>query len=174
MIRRTLLASALVIVGTVAAAPQTMAQTAPPNSMMPQSLDVPFSGQVTGVCNVGEITPGVLMPNTPTNPMILAAGSTITSPNAGTPGKVVVTCNSPARVAISKPVQTGGPAFSAMKSDATVRLPGGMMTGSTSTMPLSLSPSPNPIPLEVGMFVDKGSPLAPGNYNYKVTLTITP
>lgn len=40
--------------------------------------------------------------------------------------------------------------------------------------PLRLSPSPNAIPLEVGMIVDKGSPLAPGNYNYKVTLTIAP
>jgi hypothetical protein len=172
MIRRTLLASALVIVGTVAAAPRTMAQTAP-NSLMPQSLDVPFSGQVTGVCNVGEITPGLLMPNTATNPMILSAGSTV-SPVVGTPGKVLVTCNSPARIAISKPVQTGGPAFSAMKSDATVKAPSGAMTGAMSTLPLSLSPSPNPIPLEVGMFVDKGSPLSPGNYNYKVTLTITP
>jgi hypothetical protein len=173
MIRHTLLASALVIVGTVATAPQTMAQIAPPNSTLPQSVDVPFSGQVTGVCNVGEITPGVLMPNTPTNPMMLAAGSGTTT-NAGTPGKVVVTCNSSARIAISKPVQTGGPAFTAMKLDATVKAPSGMMTGSMNTMPLSLSPSPNPIPLEVGMFVDKGSPLTPGNYNYKVTLTITP
>lgn len=171
MIRSTLLASALVIIGTVAAAPQTMAQTAP-NSTMPQSIDVPFSGQITGLCNVGEITPGTLAPNTPQNPTRLSAGSTFGP--AGTSGRVSVTCNSPASVAISRPVQTGGPAFTAMMSDATVRLPGGPITGAMGGSPLRLSPSSSPMPLEVGMIVDKGSPLAPGTYNYKVTLTITP
>ncbi|GJD21099.1 hypothetical protein RIVM261_060550 [Rivularia sp. IAM M-261] len=172
MIRNTLLATTLLILGTLAIAPKTMAQTAP-QSMMPQTVDVPFSGQVTGICNVGEITPGTLVPTgSTTGPIALSSGAPF-SPN-GTPGKVVVTCNSPASIAVSRPVQTGGPAFSPMKSDATVRLPGGPIAGAMGGTPLRLSPSPNAIPLEVGMIVDKGSPLAPGNYNYKVTLTIAP
>jgi|GEM_PF-3642242 hypothetical protein len=176
MIRSALLTS-VVVLSSVAIAPKTMAQTTPPpQSNLPQSVDVPFSGQVTGVCNVGEITPGTLMPNASLNPIMLSSGGvpTGTSASNGMPGKVVVTCNSSASIAISKPVQTGGPVFNPVKSDATVRTPSGLVAGAGSTTPLRLSPNPNPIPLEVGMMVDKGSPLTPGNYNYKVTLTIAP
>lgn len=182
MIRNTLLATTLLILGTVAVAPKTMAQTAPPQSMMPQTIDVPFSGQVTGVCNVGEITPGTLvasgMSGSISNPIMLSAGSTspTSSPSgSGTPGRVVLTCNSPASIMISRPVQTGGPAFTPVRSDASVRLPGSStITSSMNTSSSRLPVGPNPIPLEVGMFVDKGTPLTPGTYNYRVTLTIAP
>jgi hypothetical protein len=179
MFRNTFLATSLLILGTVTAAPKTMAQTAPaPNSLMPQTVEVPFSGQVTGVCNVGQITPGALMPSTPTNPTGLMSDSptiATTSNATASPGKVVVSCNAPASIMVSKPMQVSGPAFNPMKSDAFVRMPGGpTLASAMNTAPTRLPIIANPVPLEVGMMVDKGSPLVPGTYNYKVTLTIAP
>jgi hypothetical protein len=179
MFRNTLFAASLLILGTVATAPKTMAQTAPaPNSLMPQTVEVPFSGQVTGVCNVGQITPGSLMPSTAVNPTgLMSDAPTTTTPNSASAsaGKVVVTCNAPASIMVSKPMQVSGPAFNPMKSDAFVRMPGSpTLASAMNTAPARLPIIANPVPLEVGMMVDKGSPLTPGTYNYKVTLTIAP
>jgi hypothetical protein len=157
MIRRSLLTAALIIVGSAAVAPKTMAQTA----------DVPFTGTVGGVCNFDQITPGKLGLNQPVNPTALAGGF-----SGGVFGKVIVSCNQGGRVSISKPQQTGGPGFTPVFSNGMINSPLGS-TSSQGGSPMSL-PSGNGLPLDIDMFVDKGSPLAPGNYSYVTTLTIVP
>jgi hypothetical protein len=157
MIHRTLLTSALIIAAIVAVGESAFAQTA----------DIPFTGNVNGACNFGAVTPGTMAPNMPTNPTELAAGHP-----GGIMGKVSVICNQPARVAVSAPVQTGGPTFTPIKSEGYLKSP----VGSTMSMggsPLLL-PTGNSIPLDIDARVVKDSPLVPGTYNYKVTLTITP
>lgn len=157
MIRRSLLTAALIFVGSVAVAPKTMAQT----------VDVPFTGNVGGACTFGQITPGTLGVNQPTNPTSLAGGFP-----GGAFGQVSVTCNAPANLMVAMPVQTGGPTFTPIFSDAFVNSPLGSRNANGGS--LSLPPNGGSTPLTVDMIVDKGSPLVPGTYNYKVTLTITP
>jgi hypothetical protein len=157
MIRRSLLTAALILVGSVALAPKTMAQT----------VDIPFTGTVGGACNFDQVTPGSLGMNQPSNPTGLAGGFP-----GGAFGKVSVTCNAPSQLTVSKPMQTGGPTFTPMFSDAFVNSSVGS-TNTTGTSPLML-PVGSPTMLDVDMFVDKGSPLTPGTYDYKVTLTVTP
>jgi hypothetical protein len=171
MIRRVLLTSVFLILGTVAMAPKTMAQTA----------NIPFTGNVAGACNFGEITPGTLIPSgsassttSPTiSPTRLSAGASFgpSSPNA-MPGRVFIICNQSANLVVSKPVQTAGPTFTPMISDAKVFGPSG--TTSASTAPLRLMAGTTTTPLSVEMMVDKGGPLVPGTYGYRVTLTVTP
>ncbi|MCC5610006.1 hypothetical protein LC612_25335 [Nostoc sp. CHAB 5834] len=157
MIRRSLLTAALIIVGSVALAPKTMAQTA----------NVPFTGTVSGVCNFDQITPGQLGLNQPTNPTALAGGHP-----GGSFGRVVLSCNQGARVSISQPQQTGGPQFTPIYSIGIMQSPFGY-TDSQGGSPVLL-PGGSNLPLDIDMIVDKGSPLVPGNYSYVTTLTIVP
>ena len=158
MVRRSLFTAALIFMGSLALAPKTMAQT----------VDVPFTGNVNGACSFGQVTPGSLGLNQQTNPTALAGGFT-----GGAFGKVSVICNTPASVITSPPVQTAGPTFSPINTPmSAVRVANGgswSMNGS----PLRLGTGVS-LPLEVDMYIDKGSALTPGTYNYKVTLTITP
>jgi len=158
MVRRSLLTAALVFVGSLALAPKTMAQT----------VDVPFTGNISGACSFGQVTPGSLGVNQPTNPTALAGGFP-----GGVFGRVSVICNTPASVVTSPPVQTAGPAFSPINTPmSAVRVANGG-SWSVNGSPLWLGTG-GAIPLEVDMYIDKGSTLTPGTYNYKVTLTITP
>lgn len=157
MIRRSLLTAALIIVGSAALAPKTMAQT----------VDVPFTANVGSACNFDQIIPGKLVLNQTTNATALAAAF-----SGGTFGKVVVSCNQGARVSISKPQQTGGPNFTPLHSVGIINSPFGF-TDSQSGNPLLLPPGSG-LPLDIDMMVDKGSPLEPGNYSYVTTLTIVP
>lgn len=158
MIRRSLLTAALIFVGSVALAPKTMAQT----------VDVPFTGNVGGACSFGQVIPGSLGVNQPTNPTALAGGF-----SGGAFGKVSVSCNTPARVMVSKPQQTGGPGLFPMFSDAMINSSFGS-TNASGAPPMPLPTGGPSVPLDVDMYVDNGSPLAPGTYDYKVTLTIVP
>ncbi|MBD2676867.1 MULTISPECIES: hypothetical protein [Nostoc] len=157
MIRRSLLTAALIIVGSAALAPKTLAQTA----------DVPFTGNVSGVCNFDQITPGKLGLNQVTNPTALAGGFP-----GGAFGKVFVSCNQGARVSISKPQQTGGPSFTPSYSVGIINSPFGSTDSQSSNS--VLLPSGSGLPLDIDMIVDKGSTLVPGNYSYVTTLTIVP
>ncbi|RCJ28299.1 hypothetical protein A6S26_12265 [Nostoc sp. ATCC 43529] len=157
MIRRSLLTAALIIVGSAALAPKTMAQTA----------DVPFTGSVAGVCNFDQITPGKLGLNQVTNPTALAGGFP-----GGAFGKVFVSCNQGARVSISKPQQTGGPSFTPSYSVGIINSPFGSTDSQIGNS--VLLPSGSGLPLDIDMIVDKGSTLVPGNYSYITTLTIVP
>ncbi|MCC5614464.1 hypothetical protein LC605_05095 [Nostoc sp. CHAB 5836] len=157
MIRRSLLTAALIIVGSAAVAPKTMAQTA----------DVPFTANVGGFCNFDQIIPGKLGLNQPTNATALAGGYA-----GGQFAKVFVSCNQGARVSISKPQQTDGPSFTPIFSAGHINSSFGS-TSSQGGNPVLLPPGSG-LPLDIDMIVDKGSPLLPGSYSYVTTLTIVP
>ncbi|MBD2293471.1 hypothetical protein H6G06_08210 [Anabaena sphaerica FACHB-251] len=161
MIRRSLLTAALIIAGSAAIVPKAMAQ----------SVDVPFTGSVGGVCNVGQVTPGLLGTNSPNNPTSLAAMLP-----GGSFGQFSVSCNQQALVSTSVPVQTGGPGFIPMFSGSFVNSPYGSSNANSGGTSSSHSiPPGGPTTFSVDMYVDKGGiPLTPGNYSYVTTVSITP
>ncbi|WP_353932657.1 hypothetical protein WJM97_08755 [Okeanomitos corallinicola TIOX110] len=164
MIRRSLLTAALILGGSVIAAPKVNAQ----------SIDVPFTGSVGGVCNVGQVTPGMLGTYSPggpgTNPTMLD-----TYAPGGSQGKVAVSCNQDAVVSVSKPRQTGGSDFIAINSYSNLNSPfgsswaDGMGAFGTHIIPPGLG-----MELTIDMMVDKGVALVPDVYNFVTTVSITP
>ncbi|MBD2777030.1 hypothetical protein [Iningainema tapete] len=165
MIRR-LLSCALVIASTAAIAPKAFAQ----------SVDINFSGTVQGKCNFGTPTGGVLAADGGFGNGQGASKISSLVPG-GSPGQVIVSCNEPANLMISAPIQTGGP--SGGLSGAIVESPfGSTGTGfgsfSGPTGPLFLPSGATPLTVHMGVESASNSYLPPGNYAYKVTLTITP
>ena len=155
MIRRSLLTAALIVAGSVIAAPKTMAQ----------SVDVPFTGTVGGVCNINNVTGGTLVPNQEVNPTALYTQTT---------GNVNLSCNQTALVSITQPMQTGGPAFTPVYGYGyAYGYYGGSYTITDGTTVTHSIPS-GTTDLSVQAYLDKGSPLTPGNYSYVTTLTVTP
>lgn len=167
---RHLLSCALVIASTAAVAPKAFAQ----------SVDVNFSGTVQGKCNFGTPTGGVLAAEGGYGNYGQGAYKISSLVPGGSPGKVTVSCNESANLTISSPIQTGGPfggsagaivesPFGSTGSGANVGYYGGP------TGPLSLSPGVTPLNVHMGVESGPNTPyLPPGNYAYKVTLTITP
>lgn len=162
MIRHSLLTAALILAGSVAAAPKTIAQT----------IDIPFAGTVGGGCTFDTPIAGILAVDGAVGTPTTLKGDSFT--NGGSRGKVNVVCSQPASLIVSLPVQTGGPTFTPNFSDATVESPVGVTSSYPGFNPLPLPSNGTSTPLEVRMFVDKGSTLQAGNYQYNVTLTIVP
>lgn len=171
MIRRSLLATALVLAGGAFMAEGAFAQ----------SVDVNFSGTVQGRCGFGNVTNGVLVTDGPGTPQ--GANKLNSFLAGGSAGQVTVNCNQPASLQVSAPIQTSGP--SGNKVGAAVSAPyGGVRTGdldvflpfNTSTSgPLSLNPGATQLSVNLGVEPTFTNPyIQPGNYAYKVTLTIAP
>ncbi|MGD1910453.1 MAG: hypothetical protein ACFB2X_06265 [Rivularia sp. (in: cyanobacteria)] len=157
MIRRLIVTSVLAVLSATAIAPKANAQ----------SIDVPFTGTVGGACSFSKPVPGTLKPYS-------QRSTNSSSPRAligNVQGKVTVNCNSSAKVRASAPVQTGGPKFTPKSSSASIKFAGTNHSYGTNTnMPLKTGESN----IEVFPYIDKGTPLEPGTYSYRVTLTITP
>lgn len=163
MIRRFLLASALLVTGTVVAAPSAFAET--------QNLG--FNGTVSQVCVFGTTNAGSLTVN--------GANSTTlkTSNPSGVAATSDVTCNYPAKLSIAAPVQNSNdntPLTTATLSSSVTAtgttLGTANTTNSGSNIILVTGETQN---LSVGMSVDYGSKIIPADtYNYTVTLTVAP
>jgi hypothetical protein len=170
MMRHSLLAAALILAGGAFMAEGAYAQ----------SVDVNFSGTVQGRCNFGNVTNGILVTDGPGTPQ---GAYKLGSPfPGGSAGQVTVTCNQPASLQVSAPIQTAGPTGN--RVGAAVSSPyGGVTTGDPVFIP-GAPGGPNPLflnpgatPLSVNLVVEPGfnNPyVQPGNYGYKVTLTVTP
>lgn len=160
MIRNSLLFSSF---GLVAAA------TFSPN-VFAQSVDVLFSGTVPGACTFNTPTPGVVTPNNTFNPTALLGGTS----GKGRSGFVQVNCNTAASITISEPIQTAGFRFSPKSNYSNATLSGAngdfIETTGTSTLPIKAGITN----FQVRMFSESTTVLPPGNYEFKVTLTITP
>ncbi|MBD2451451.1 hypothetical protein H6G76_30885 [Nostoc sp. FACHB-152] len=94
-------------------------------------------------------------------------------PNTGgTAIEVTVTCNQPSKLMVLPPRQTSGINFTPVSAVATVETPTGLSINSNqaSSLPLSVGTTS----LIINIFVDKGSPLAAGNYAFAAELTIIP
>lgn len=168
MIQRFTLTSALTLGSIVAFASTAVAQ----------SVDINFSGTVQGKCNFGTPTGGTLVTDGP--PGAPGAPALSSAFPGGAPGQVTVTCNQPAELVISGPTQTAGP--SGGIAGAVVQSPQKSI-GSGAPVPpfggapggtLGLPPGVTPLTIHMGVQAQGFPGLLPGNYNYKVTLTIIP
>lgn len=155
MIRRFLLASALLITGTIVAAPSAFAET--------QALT--FDGTINQACAFG---------NSPTGGGISVTGTTATSLTIA-PVATSVTCNYAANLSVGAPVAntgtlSGTPTSSVTASGATLAT----TTTSNSGTPIVLVTGETET-LAVNMAASNGGNVVPaGNYNYTVTLTVAP
>ncbi|MBR8838202.1 MAG: hypothetical protein DSM106950_30415 [Stigonema ocellatum SAG 48.90 = DSM 106950] len=168
MIRRSLLTAALILVGSAVVGESAFAQ----------SVDINFTGTVQGRCSFNTPTGGTLAADGGSGPVSTYMISSLAP--GGAPGQVTVTCNQPANLLVSNPIQTGGP--SGGMSGARVDSPAGQTSSGSSigslsggsSGPLFLPPGATPLAVQMGVQSGPNGPLQPGNYNYKVTLTITP
>jgi hypothetical protein len=156
--RRSIITSALTLVGTVAIASTATAQ----------STDIQFTGTVPAQCTFQRPTNGVLGFSAQNNTSSLSSQAA-----GGSPGEVTLLCNTAANLTISRPVQTGGPQITAASATATVT---SRLGSATSNSSLSVPRNATPLPLSVNVNVSNGRRglLNPGTYTYVVTLTATP
>lgn len=181
MIRRSLLTAALILVGSVA-----IGESASANG---PSIDVNFAGTVPGICNFGAVTNGTLGTDGMGGTMgVYKLSSTIPG---GSPGSVTVTCNQSANLQVSAPIQTAGPTGNRVGAKvsgySTMGFSGDVLTGDpvdvlgyyggypSSSIYLNYGSTLLNVNLGVEPFPNPNTPyLKPGNYAYKVTLTVTP
>lgn len=140
-----------------------------------QSVNVPFSGIVPGACSFNTPTPGTLGVNDTFKPTILLGGTSLGGTIAkGRAGFVQVVCNSNANVSINEPVQTSGFRFSVKSNFASATLTGAngdtITTSGTSTLPIRAGTTN----FQVRMQTESETIIPPDNYEFYVTLTITP
>lgn len=162
MIRRTLLTSALVVLGATAIAPKAMAQ----------NISVPFTGNVRTVCSFSSLVAGGLAGNSGSNSVALGSNY-----SGGREGKFNVTCNAPSNLNVSAPVQISGPErITARSWNSQVfdsRNQYALLTNTGTRRTLAINPGANQ-PMRVRMYVNKGTTIRPGTYSYRVTATVTP
>jgi hypothetical protein len=135
---------------------------------------------VQGLCSFGNVTNGILVTDGPGgNPQ--GAYRLSSAVPGGSAGQVTVSCNQYANLQVSAPIQTAGPTgnrvgatvsspYNTVSSGDPVMLPYGGGSG-----PLNLYAGSTP--LSVNLAVEPGYSsmyVPPGNYAYKVTLTVTP
>jgi hypothetical protein len=181
------ISAGLLVLGAIGVAAQAQAQT----------VDMPFDGNVPGICTFGTITPGVLA-KSPNGFAVMGAGGGVVPPVAanGTPARVTVTCNGNSAVTIAVPTGSGPAGFAPATVQGIVQKGtslnvadmasarsgpvfdgGGVWAVPTTNVPLT----PGPTQLNVSLAVGTGnnlpptppSAVTPGNYSYKVNLSIT-
>lgn len=149
MLRRLVLLSVLIPTLTVAVVSRAIAQS-------------------TQTCTFTQPTPGELIADSKALPTKLLSSSAA----GGSPTQISITCNQSINLIVSDPIQIAGPAFTPVSSLATVETPSNGSTNSRGGSPLALPVGTTT--LNINLSVDKGSPLAPGNYRYGVKFTIIP
>jgi hypothetical protein len=165
LIPRSVLASALLLVGSASFAKSALAQ----------SVNVPFNGMVPGACTFNTPTPGVLAVNDTFRPTMLLGGTSIGGTVAkGRSGFVQMVCNTTANVTINEPVQTSGFRFNIKRNFASATLTGAngdvITTTGTSTLPIRAGITN----FQVRMETESDAVIPPGEYEFYVTLTVTP
>lgn len=165
VINRSFFASVLGLLAGTVFAPRAFAQ----------SVNIPFNGIVPGACSFNTPTPGTLGVNDTFKPTILLGGTSLGGTIAkGRAGFVQVVCNSNANVSINEPVQTSGFRFSIKSNFASATLTGAngdtITTSGTSTLPIKAGTTN----FQVRMQTESETIIPPDNYEFYVTLTITP
>jgi hypothetical protein len=146
-----------------------------PKSASAQSVNVPFNGTVPGACTFNTPTPGVLAVNDTFEPKMLLGGTSLGGTIAkGRAGFVQAVCNTAANVTINEPVQTSGFRFNIRRNFASATLTGAngdvITTTGTSTLPIRAGITN----FQVRMETESDTVIPPGEYQFYVTLTITP
>lgn len=171
--RHLTLAVLFSLFGSVGLASGAIAQTSASEDVgpTPQSIGVPFEGEVVFACNFDPPTSGTLVPvGTPPIAEVL----TSLEPG-GEPGQVDIRCNDRSNLIVNPPVQTDGPSVPVIDEESWVTSPFGD-TCSSSCAQLDLPPG-QIIPLTVDMSVRAEDPtigFPPGLYRYRVTLVVIP
>jgi hypothetical protein len=132
------------------------------------SLPTLTYAQTSDICTFSEYDFGNLVTDGNTLPTKLVNYGA----SGGNTMQMAVTCNQPAKIAVSQPIQSAGPKFNPVSALATIQTASGNTTNSN-------SPSLIPLPagrsyLLINLSIDKGSVLQPGNYKYGVRFTIFP
>lgn len=149
MFRRLLLVSAIISTINLAVAPSAA------------------NAQTSDVCSFTQPNPGELVADSNMPTKLLSSSAA-----GGSPTQISITCNQSVNLTISDPIQIAGPAFTPVSSLATVETPSSGSTNSRGGSPLVLPVGTTT--LNINLSVDKGSPLAPGNYRYGIKFTIIP
>jgi hypothetical protein len=147
-----------------------IALTAP--NVKAQSVDLQFQGTVSANCTFGTVTPGKLS-------FRKVVFSRPEDSLVGEGGVVSVNCISPVNISISAPTKISGPGVLApTRCEASFNAGDGTPTvkhlgcGGSSTSPSPISGSKT---LQVGMTVlDDSGVIEPGDYVFRVTLSIVP
>jgi hypothetical protein len=126
-----------------------------------------IADETNQICTFSEgasgqlVTEGKMMPS-----------KLVTLENAGGAAiQMDVTCSQPAKLIVSAPIQVGGPEFQPVSAFTTVTTAGGNSTKSNEA-PLTLPAGTTAV--SVHLYVDKGSRLKVGNYQYTFKFTFAP
>jgi hypothetical protein len=149
MIRRLLLISLFLVITNVVELKKTIA------------------AETNEICTFSEGSGGQLVAEGKVMPSKL-----VTLENAGGAAiQMDVTCSQPAKLIVSAPIQVGGPEFKPVSAFTTVTTAAGDSTKSNEA-PLALTAGTTAV--SVNLYVDKGSRLKVGNYQYTFKFTFTP
>jgi hypothetical protein len=126
-----------------------------------------IANETNQICTFSEKTGGQLVSEGKMMPSKL-----VTLENAGGAAiQMDVTCSQPAKLIVSAPIQVGGPEFKPVSAFTTVTTAGGDSTKSNEA-PLTLAAGTTAV--SVNLYVDKGSRLKVGNYQYTFKFTFAP
>jgi hypothetical protein len=130
-------------------------------------LQKSMADETNQICTFSESSGGQLVTEKQIMPSKL-----VTSENAGGAAiQMDVTCSQPAKLIVSAPIQVGGPEFKPVSAFTTVTTAAGDSTKSNEA-PLTLTAGTTAV--SVNLYVDKGSRLKVGNYQYTFKFTFTP
>jgi hypothetical protein len=119
------------------------------------------------ICTFSEGTGGQLV----TEKKVMPNKLVTSEKDGGAAIQMDVTCSQPAKLIVSAPIQVGGPEFQPVFSFTTVTTAGGNSTKSNEA-PLALPAGTTAV--SVHLYVDKGSRLKVGNYQYTFKFTFAP
>ncbi|AFZ02581.1 hypothetical protein [Calothrix sp. PCC 6303] len=126
-----------------------------------------IADETNKLCTFSEGSGGQLVTEKKITPSKL-----VTSESAGGAAiQMDITCSQPAKLVVSAPIQVGGPEFKPVSAFTSVTTASGNSTKSNEA-PLDLPAGTTPV--SVHLYVDKGSRLKVGNYQYTFKFTFTP
>jgi hypothetical protein len=169
MIRRLVLASTLMIAGSISFASSAFAQ------LSPTTASIPYEGTVDGACTFSNIIPGLLKLNT---------GGTGLGTNGnyypgGTAGSFDIDCTTAATLSIADPVQVSGPVTTtngAEMNGTTLANQAWSPSagGATVSVPNGFSAQNGGIWVNIDVADPNGKKLLGGVYKYNTVVTATP
>jgi hypothetical protein len=126
-----------------------------------------IAAETNEICTFSEGSGGQLV----TEGKVMAS-KLVTSESAGGAAiQMDITCSQPAKLIVSAPIQVGGPEFKPVSAFTTVTTANGNSTKSNEA-PMALPAGTTAV--SVNLYVDKGSRLKVGNYQYTFKFTFTP
>lgn len=140
----------------------------------PDSKDILFGGTVNNVCQITEVVNGAIGVGTSNENLL----SSRPGDSGGTAGQFKAKCTGSGILSITAPVAAAGnPALTADSSEAAIYSNNtgtgtAIATNSSPSVSIAFNGSKNPY--YAHMSVNAHNPILPGNYNYTVTVTVTP